>query len=187
VRELAAAADTDPGYVSRLLGMLDREAIVDRTARGRVERVDWRKLLLRWSEEAPLESRTTASTWLAARGLKSLWDALRGADFPYLVTGSAAAGVIAPVAPTRLASVYVEDPEGAARSLGLRAANSGANVVLLQAEDGSLFDRAEDRAGLRTAKLPVVVADLLSGPGRSPAEAEALMDWMAVHEEVWRG
>lgn len=65
VRELAATAQADPGYVSRLLGMLDREAIVDRTPRGRVERVDWRKLLLRWSEEAPLESRTTSSTWLA--------------------------------------------------------------------------------------------------------------------------
>lgn len=187
VRELAAAADTDPGYVSRLLGMLDREAIVDRTGRGRVERIDWRKLLLRWSEEAPLESRTTASTWLAARGLKSLWDSLRGADIRYLVTGSAAAAGIAPVAPTRLASVYVEDPEGAAKMLGLRAADAGANVVLLQPEDDSLFERADDRDGLRTARLPVVVADLLSGPGRSPAEAEALMDWMAAHEEVWRG
>jgi hypothetical protein len=187
VRELAAAADTDPGYVSRLLGMLDREAIVDRTARGRVERIDWRKLLLRWSEEAPLESRTTASTWLAAHGLKSLWASLRGADIPYLVTGSAVAAGIAPVAPTSLASVYVEDPEGAAKVLGLRAADAGANVVLLQPEDDSLFGRADDRDGLRTATLPVVVADLLSGPGRSPAEAESLMDWMAAHEEVWRG
>jgi hypothetical protein len=187
VRELAAAADTDPGYVSRLLGMLDREAIVDRTGRGRVERIDWRKLLLRWSEEAPLESRTTASTWLAARGLKSLWDALRGADIPYLVTGSAAAADIAPVAPTRLASVYVKDPEGAAKALGLRAAEAGANVALLQPEDDSLFDRVDSRDGLRTARLPVVVADPLSGPGRSPAEAGSLMDWMAANEEVWRG
>ncbi|TVR03515.1 MAG: hypothetical protein EA398_04695 [Deltaproteobacteria bacterium] len=187
VRELAAAADTDPGYVSRLLGMLDREAIVDRTARGRVERVDWRQLLLRWSEDAPIESRTTASTWLAPRGLKSLWDGLRDAGFAYLITGSAAAAGIAPVAPTRLASVYVEDPEVAARALGLRAANAGANVVLLQPADGSLFDRADDRYGLRTARLPVVVADLLSGPGRSPAEAEALMGWMAAHEQMWRG
>lgn len=187
VRELAAAADTDPGYVSRLLGMLDREAIVDRTGRGRVERIDWRKLLLRWSEEAPLESRTTASTWLAARGLKSLRDSLRGADIPYLVTGSAVSAGIAPVAPARLASVYIEDPEGAAKVLGLRAADAGANVVLLQPEDDSLFERADERDGLRTAKLPVVVADLLSGPGRSPAEAESLMDWMAANEEVWRG
>lgn len=187
VRELAAAADTDAGYVSRLLGMLDREAIVDRTARGRVERIDWRKLLLRWSEEAPLENRTTASAWLAVRGLKSLWDGLRGAGFPYAVTGSAAAADIAPVAPTRLASIYVEDAEGAAKMLGLRAADAGANVVLLQPDDDSLFDRADDRGGLRIAMLPVVVADLLSGPGRSPAEAEALMDWMVAHEEAWRG
>ncbi len=187
VRELAVAAGTDPGYVSRLLGMLDREAVVERDPHGRVERVDWRRLLIRWSEEAPLESRTTMSTWLAPRGLKSLWAGLRGADFPYLVTGSAVAGELAPVAPTRLASVYVDDAESVAMSLGLRAAEAGANVVLLQHEDGTLFERAVDRDGLRIAPLPLVVADLLSGPGRSPAEAEALMDWMDTHEEVWRG
>ena len=187
VRELATAAGTDPGYVSRLLRMLDREALLDRTARGRVERVDWRKLLLRWSEEAPLESRSVASTWLAPRGLTSLWEGLRGADFDYAVTGSAAAAVIAPVAPTRLASVYVDDAEGAARALGLRSVGASANVVLLLPEDSSVFQRTDEPDGLRRAPLPVVVADLLSGPGRSPAEAEALLDWMASNEEAWRG
>lgn len=187
VRELAAAADTDPGYVSRLLGMLDREALVDRTSRGRVERVDWRKLLIRWSEEAPLESRTVASTWLAPRGHKSLWDGLRAADLRYAVTGSVVAAYLAPVAPTRLASVYVEDPGSAAQSLGLREAEVGANVALLQSEDQAVFERVDERDGLTCATLPLVVADLLSGPGRSPAEAEALMDWMAAHEEDWRG
>jgi hypothetical protein len=187
VRELALQANTDPGYVSRLLGMLDREAIVDRTAQGRVERVDWRRLLLRWSEDAPLESRAKASTWLAPRGIKSFLEGLREAGFPYLVTGSAVAAGIAPVAPTRLVSVYVDDPERLALSVGLRAATAGANVLLLQPEDESLFDRADIREGLRTAWLPVVVADLLSGSGRSPAEAEALIGWMAAHEGVWRG
>ena len=38
----------------------------------------------------------------------SIAQGLRGADFPYLVTGSAAAYSVAPVAPTRLASVRVE-------------------------------------------------------------------------------
>lgn len=152
-----------------------------------MKQVDWRKLLLRWSEEARLASRTTGSTWLAAGGRRNLWDRLRGAGFPYLVTGSAVAAAIAPVAPTRLASVYVEDAESAAEVLGLRAADAGANIVLLQPEDDSLFDRAEDRDGLRTATLPLVVADLLSGPGRSPSEGESLMDWMAANEEAWRG
>jgi hypothetical protein len=134
-----------------------------------------------------LTSRTTASTWLAPRGLKSVWDGLRDADFPYVITGSAVAAGIAPVAPPRLASVYVEDPEAAAAALGLRATDAGANVVLLQPHDGSLLDRADDRDGLRTAPLPLLVADLLSGPGRSPAEGVALMEWMAAHEEAWRG
>jgi len=187
VRELAAAAVTDPGYVSRLLGMLDREALVDRTARGHVERVDWRKLLVRWSEEAPLDSRTAASTWLAPRGHRSLWDALRAAGIRYALTGSAVGASVAPVAPTRLASIYVEDPATAAQTLGLREAEVGANVVLLQPEDPAVLARVDERDGLACATLPLVVADLLSGPGRSPAEAEALMDWMAAHEEDWRG
>lgn len=187
VRELAVAADTDPGYVSRLLAMLDRQAIVDRSARGRIERVDWQKLLMRWSEEAPLESRASASTWLAPRGLNSLWASLRDTDFSYLVTGSAVAAAVAPVAPTRLATLYVKDPQRTAQALGLRSATVGANVILLQPEEDSLFERADDRDGLCTARLPQVVADLLTGAGRSPAEAAALMDWMAAHEEAWRG
>ena len=94
---------------------------------------------------------------------------------------------VAPVAPTRLASIYLEDPVGAAQTLGLREADVGANVVLLQPEDQAVFERVDERDGLACATLPLVVADLLSGPGRSPAEAEALMDWMAAHEEDWRG
>ena len=187
VRELAGQADTDPGYVSRLLGALDRDAIVDRGPRGGAAAVDWRKLLVRWSEESPLEIRCHATTWLAARGLKSLQDGLRVAGFPYLITGSAAVADIAPVAPTRLASVYVEEPAEVARMLGLRPAEAGANVLLLQPEDITIFDRADVRDGLRFAELPLVVADLLTGPGRSPAEAEALMTWMAAHEGKWRG
>lgn len=187
VRELAAVAGTDAGYVSRLLSGLDREAIIDRKPRGRVERIDWRKLLLYWSEEAPLESRSVATTWLAPRGLKSLWDSLRSAEFGYAVTGSAAAATIAPVAPTRLVSIYVEESDETAQVLGLRAADAGANVILLAPEDIAVIETAERRDGIPYAPLPFVVSDLLSGPGRSPAEAEALMAWMAEHEEVWRG
>jgi hypothetical protein len=50
-----------------------------------------------------------------------------------------------------------------------------------------VLERVDERDGLTCATLPLVVADLLSGPGRSPAEAEALMDWMAAHQEDWRG
>ena len=103
-------ASADPGYVSRLLDLLDREALVERDQRGRVIALSWRKLLAAWAEEAPLERRVAQSTWLAPRGFKHLWEQLRATSLPYAITGSAAA-VLAPFAPTKLASLYVERPE----------------------------------------------------------------------------
>lgn len=187
VRELAELADTDPGYVSRILKMLDSEAIVERTTRGQIEQVDWRRLLVKWSEDAPLEGRAEATTWLAPRGLKSVLERLSSTETRYILTGSAAASRIAPVAPTRLLSVYVDDPGQAAEALGLRQADAGANVILLQPEDDAIFERSNEVAGLQQVSLPIIAADLLTGPGRSPAEAVALMDWMETNEEVWRG
>ena len=187
VRELAAAVATDPGYVSRLLATLDAEGIVDRSRRGQVERVDWRKLLQRWAEDSPLESRATLSTWIDPRGLDHAATTLRTANLPVAVTGSAAAASLAPVAPTRLLSVYVGDMQRVVTALGLRPAETGANVILLQPEDEGVLIEAESRQGMRWAPLPVVVADLLSGHGRSPAEADALIAWMAEHQEAWHG
>jgi hypothetical protein len=187
VRALAAAASADPGYVSRLLELLDREALVERDRRGRVVKLRWRKLLAAWAEEAPLERRTAMSTWIDPRGLKHLWEQLRATNLLYAITGSAAAAPLAPIAPTRLATLYVEHPEEAAASLGLTATTAGANILLLQPQAPSLFSQIQTRDGLRFAPLPVAVADLLTGPGRAPAEAQALMDWMDTHEEVWRG
>lgn len=187
VRELATLASTDPGYVSRLLQMLDSEAIVERTSRGQVEQVDWRRLLMEWSKDAPLSDRAAASTWLAPRGLQSVFERLRTTNIPYLLTGSAAASQLAPIAPTRLLSLYVDDPEQAAKALGLTRTEAGANVILMRSEDDKAFVKAEEVQGLKQAPLPLIAADLLTGPGRSPAEAEALMDWMEANEEVWRG
>ena len=187
VRELATLADTDPGYVSRLLQMLDSEAIVERTSRGQVDQVDWRRLLMQWSRDAPLSDRAEASTWLAPRGLKSVFERLRTGDSPYLITGSAAASHVAPVAPTRLLSLYVDDVERAATSLGLTRTDSGANIILIQPEDDAIFKNATTVEGLKQAPIPLIVADLLTGPGRSPAEGEAMLDWMEANEEVWRG
>lgn len=35
--------------------------------------------------------------------------------------------------------------------------------------------------------LSQLVLDCLSGPGRLPAEGEALLEWMTNHEDEWRG
>jgi hypothetical protein len=51
VRQLAGLADTDPGYVSRLLDLFDREELVDRDARGGVAAVHVARLVRRWAED----------------------------------------------------------------------------------------------------------------------------------------
>jgi hypothetical protein len=179
VRELAAAAGTTPGYVSKLLGMLDAEAAVSRTEAGRVGAVDVRRLLERWAEDAPLEARATATTWIAPRGLTDLLERLRGVGDRYAITGSLAASRRAPVAAPRLVSVYMDDPDAFASAAQLRPADAGANVRLLEPDDDGPFDGAWEDEGVWYAALPQVVADLLTGPGRGPAEAEALLAWMA--------
>ncbi len=44
LRELAKRAGVDPGYASRVVDFLDREALVTRTPRGPITAVDWRAL-----------------------------------------------------------------------------------------------------------------------------------------------
>lgn len=187
VRDLAERVGTNPGYVSRLLQTLDRQALVERSARGQVEAVDWRGLLARWAEDAPLEGRAAETRWLAPRGISKVLNDLASVEFPYLLTGSAAAGRLAPVAPTRLLSLYVDDPYDAAERLGLRETDAGANVVLLQPEDEEVFSNTFENDRLQIASLPMIVADSLSGGGRAPAEASSLMNWMEENQELWRG
>lgn len=40
--------------------------------------------------------------------------------------------------------------------------------------------------GIRMAALSQFAVDLLTGPGRNPSEATALLDWMADHQAQWR-
>jgi hypothetical protein len=39
---------------------------------------------------------------------------------------------------------------------------------------------------VRIAAVSQVAVDLLTGPGRNPSEATALLDWMTANESAWR-
>lgn len=188
VREIAAVAGVDPGYVSRLLALLDREAVIERGPRGRIAKVDWPRLLRKWAEDAPLESRGPQVSCLEPRGLATLLDRLadRGSNEPaYCVTGSYVANKFAPVSPSRLLTIYVREIEVAIRNLGLRRAEAGANVLLIEPSDDGVFVGARSDGGVTYTALSQAAADLLGSPGRGPAEGEALIQWMTEHEEVW--
>ena len=186
VRELAAITKIDAGYVSRVLALLDSEALITRVGRGRIESVDWPALLRRWARDAPLESRGSAQTYLEPRGLSALMGRLAKSEERYAVTGSLAATSMAPVASPRLATVWLRDSGEAARRLALRPAESGANVLLIEPGDEGVFDGSAKRDGVWYAAPSQVAADLLTSTGRAPAEGEELITWMRENESAWR-
>jgi hypothetical protein len=179
ISHLALKAGVDVSYASRLVEWLAREAVLTRAPRGPVQTVQQAQLIRRWAQDYAVLESNDARSFLDPRGLDNFVKALRESRWRYAVTGSLAAARIAPVAPSRLAMVYVDDPERAAGSLKLRPADTGANIMLLSPFDSVVFDRTwkDDSTTFVTPSQAAV--DLLTSPGRSPAEGEAILEWMA--------
>jgi|JI10StandDraft_1071094.scaffolds.fasta_scaffold00663_26 hypothetical protein len=191
LREIGGRVGADIGYLSRVLAFLDEQALITRSPRGELLDVAWPALLERWATDAPMGSRGAPSRYLAPRGLDEFARRLASTT-GYAVTGSRAAAQVAPIAPSRLARVYAADGRALAAATGLRAADAGANVVVIEVDDawplaaGARPDWHGHRDGLRYASPVNVAADLLSGSGREPDEGGALIEWMQHHEEEWR-
>lgn len=196
VPQLIAVSRASTGAAYRVVEFLEQEALLERDPTGQIITVAWRRILERWSQDysfAGAHSRSHNATssgsggYLAPRGLPVLERAI-AADTTtrYAVTGSIAAHRWAPYAPTRLAMVYVEDPAKAAAAWGLRPTDTGANVVLAIPDADVAYERTVTVEGMRLAAPSQVAVDLLTGPGRSPAEASYLLDWMEADEPAWR-
>ena len=185
VRELAQSTGASAPTLSRVLDLLEREAIVTR-ARGAVSTVDWQGAIRRWAEDYDQTDSNTPTTVLDPRGLPAFENRLREMRFAYAATGALAAQRFDPIAPARLATIYVTDPGRAIDRLELRETEAGTNVVLLEPFDPVVFDRTVDRDGLRCVASSQLTVDLLTGPGREPSQGEAMLAWMAGNEHVWR-
>ena len=186
-RELAAEIASSPAMVSRVSGLLEPDEIVTKeNPRGRIVSVDWEALARRWAVDYDFASSNTLTTWLEPRGMGALFARLREATFRYTVTGSFAAYRLAPIAEPRLATLYVDEPETAAQTLGLRPAETGGNVLLAIPFDPVAFERAEYDDGIAYARVTQTLLDLMQGTGRGPAEAEALLEWMRDNEDRWK-
>ncbi len=186
IRQLAARVGASPASVSRVADLLDREALLTRGPRGAISAVDWPGVIRRWVQDYSFTESNRAETFLEPRGLDALQRKLAKSRETCAVTGSLPAAAVAPVASPRLAAVYVEDTTRAAERLGLRATEAGANVLLVEPFDPVVFDRAWNRDGVSYCALSQVAADLLSSPGRGPAEATELIRWMEANEDAWR-
>jgi hypothetical protein len=81
--------------------------------------------------------------------------------------------------------LYAEDPIGLMKQLGLKAADRGPNVLVMRPYDDVVHAKARLVGGLEYASPAQVVADLLTGPGRSTEEAEQLMAVLESREPGW--
>lgn len=185
VREVAQSSRASAPTLSRVLDLLEREAIVARQ-RGAVSTLDWQTAIRRWTQDYGQMESNTPTTALEPRGLSTFGDKLQAVKFAYAATGAFAAQRFDPVAPARRATVYVSDAAAVIDQLDLREVEAGANIVLLEPLDSVVFDRTVERGGLRCVAPSQLVADLLTGPGREPAQGEQLMQWMAGNESAWR-
>ncbi len=188
IRQLAEASLTPVSTVSRVVDLLDSEALLTRDAKKRIEDVDWVHLLERWIEDYSLTGSNLVVSHLEPRGVPALLNHLSRLD-RYAVTGSlAATGVTS----ARLAMVFVEDAIEAAEILELEPVDDGANVWLIEPFDAVVFDRtrwitpASRSTPIVTAAPTQVVADLWTSPGRGPQEASALIQEMRRSENAWR-
>lgn len=185
VRELAQSTGASAPTLSRVLDLLEREAIVTRV-RGAVSTVDWMAAIRRWAGDYDQTNSNTPTTALDPRGLPALEKKLGATKFAYVATGAFAAQRFDPIAPARLAAIYVTDAAESIDNLDLRETEAGANVVLLEPFDPVVFDRTVDRDGLCCVAPSQLAVDLLTGPGREPSQGEEMLKWMEKNENDWR-
>lgn len=191
VRGLAGLADVSPGSVSKLLVTLASEGIVDRDESGSVLTVRRRALIRRWTADYSFtRANRSVSSYISPRGLERALARL-GERANVALTGSAAARRLLPesatsVVPLRFLAMYTDDPAALANELRLVDADATtANVVIARPQDTDVL-RSPEVDGLVVAPLALVIADLLTLPGRSDAEAEQLMDALASADEAWK-
>ena len=186
VGELARRSNTSLASVSRVIAFLDLEDLITREPRGPVVDVKWDNIIRRWTEDYSFQRANSTHSYLEPRGIPALLGKLAEASWRYSLTGSLVAARVAPVAAPRLATLYVERADVAGKALCLHPGGAAANVIIAEPFDPVVFDRTWTRDGNTFAALSQVAADLLTGPGRSPAEGEELLRWMRENEDVWR-
>ncbi|MGH3521886.1 MAG: hypothetical protein ACRDU4_03430 [Mycobacterium sp.] len=183
-----SGASTGPTY--RVVDFLAEQAVLERAVRGPIKQVRWVELLRRWSQDYGFLRTHAVTNFLAPRGLPVLSSGL--AELPnqnglrYAVTGSLAAQNWAPYAPARAAMIYCDDSAQLANQLDLRPVDSGGNVLLAQPAYEVVYDRADTLEGVVTVAPSQAAVDLITGPGRNPAEGEALLDWMEANVDRWQ-
>jgi hypothetical protein len=178
VRQVAAVVGTDPGYVSRLFDLFDREELIERAPRGPAVEVHTARLLRRWAEDYRFsEAHRFVPAW-HPHGVPGALAALRDARVPYALTGRAGAAAMLGTALPGNVAAYVDNPERVARIVGAELAGEGdapSNLTLVEGFDPFVLEGSWLAGGLTYAARAQVAVDLLGSPAPAPAQAERIL------------
>jgi hypothetical protein len=180
VRQLAALAGTDPGYVSRLLDLFHREELIERVPRGPVIAVHAARLIQRWAEDYRFSDAHRFVAVAHAHGVPGALAALRDAGVPHALTARAGAAALMGTALPGIVAAYVDNPERVAAEIGAQPSDTGANLLLIDPFDRFVFDGAWEVSGLCYAARAQIIADLLDSPAPAPAQAASLLAAMSM-------
>jgi hypothetical protein len=91
VPELVKRSRASTGATYRVVKLLEEEELLERKPRGPIERVLWRRLIERWSEDDGFMRSEVVQRFLFPRGVERVPEALRAAgELRYVLTGSLA-------------------------------------------------------------------------------------------------
>lgn len=193
-RQLADYTGLSLPYVSKLLDHLEDQLLIRREGRV-ISDVDWIGLVRARATTLDLLRRNSFVGMLAPNGITSALGAVRrlSQDAPnsdrIAITGPYAARAVAPRTSGGQLMLYVphepHSPDRIGHHLGLLRADEGADVLLLRAHDEVVFERLRILEGTPHVALSQLVIDGLSGPGRLPAEGEAVLEYM-IDNPQWR-
>ncbi|WP_331734790.1 hypothetical protein [Streptomyces sp. NBC_00887] len=188
--DLAAATKLSLAYVSRLLGTLEDQLLIQREGRT-IHSVNWQGLLRARAEHSNLLNLNPYSGFMAPNGIDYLLRQMRD-DFTsrslFAITGSYAAREVAPLSVGGQLMIYIRPDhfsDELVDHLGLLEVKQQADVLFLDAHDPVVFKQSRIVGGLPHVALSQLALDCLSGPGRLPAEGEAVLERMSAHEQ-WR-
>lgn len=186
VQELAATADISLGLVSRLKQrLLEEDLVIERERRIRVRSPkkmidDW-TTVYRYKRNRVAEFYSQDEIKKVESDVASWCDAH---DVAYALAMFSAARCIAPHVRMNKTFLFVDtDPDTVASALGFHRVSSGANVVLLQPFDASVFFDARECEGLRIVSAIQTYLDLKTYRGRGEEAADFLMEH--VLEKQW--
>jgi len=181
-----------PGAVSKTLPLLAAESSIVRDSGGKVTSIDRRQVLERWVlDYRVLTSNSDVQYFVAPRGINKTIAAIRDcANTAFTGPGAARAYLppdVASLVPLTQIVGYALDIADVATAADLLPVDApAANVILAKPLDGAWLGEPAIVNGIPVAPLPLVLADLLSLPGRYPQQAEALMDALAKIDPAWR-